>query len=167
MLSIVVAISNNNVIGLNNKLPWYLPSDLKKFKEITTGKTKTMIMGRKTFESLPQILPDRHHVVLTRDKNYEVDDSRVTVVNNAVDLERYIKDEQEYFVIGGEEIFSLLLPYTNRMYITEIDADIQGDTFFPKFDEKDWKVVEVRKGKTDEENKYVYLFKTLERKQKI
>ncbi|MBI6875494.1 dihydrofolate reductase [Clostridium aciditolerans] len=164
MLSFVVAISNNNVIGLDNKIPWYLPDDLKKFKEITTGKTKTMIMGRKTFESLPQILPDRHHVVLTRDKNYKVDDNRVTIVNNEEDLKKYIKDEKEYFVIGGEEIFSLLFPYTNKMYITEIDADIQGDTFFPKYDEKDWKVIELKKCKIDEDNKYEHLFKTLERK---
>lgn len=164
MLSFVVAISKNNVIGLDNKIPWYLPDDLKKFKEITTGKTKTMIMGRKTFESLPQILPDRHHVVLTRDKNYKVDDNRVAIVNNEEDLEKYIKDEKEYFVIGGEEIFSLLFPYTNKMYITEIDADIPGDTFFPKYDEKDWKVAELKEGKIDEDNKYVHIFKILERK---
>lgn len=164
MLSFVVAISNNNVIGLNNKIPWYLPDDLKKFKEITTGKTKTMIMGRKTFESLPQILPDRHHVVLTRDKNYKVDDNRVTIVNNEEDIEKYIEDEKEYFVIGGEEIFSLLFPYTNKMYITEIDADISGDTFFPKYDEDDWKIIELKEGKIDKDNKYVHLFKILERK---
>ena len=164
MLSFVVAISNNNVIGLDNKIPWYLPDDLKKFKEITTDKTKTMIMGRKTFESLPQILPDRHHVVLTRDKNYKVDDHRVTIVNNEEDLEKYIKNEKEYFVIGGEEIFSLLFPYTNKMYITEIDADIPGDTFFPKYDEKEWNVIELKEGKIDEDNKYAHLYKILERK---
>lgn len=164
MLSFVVAISNNNVIGLDNKIPWYLPDDLKKFKEITTGKTKTMIMGRKTFQSLPQILPDRHHVVLTRDKNYKVDDYRVTIERDENDLEKYIKDEEEYFVIGGEEIFLLLFPYTNKMYITEIDANIPGDTFFPKYDEKEWKVVELKEGKIDEDNKYVHIFKVLERK---
>lgn len=164
MLSFVVAISKNNVIGLDNKIPWYLPDDLKKFKEITTGKTKTMIMGRKTFESLPQILPDRHHMVLTRDKNYKVDDNRVTIVNNEEDLENYIKDKKEYFVIGGEEIFSLLFPYTNKMYITEIDADIPGDTLFPKYNEKEWNVIELKEGKIDEDNKYVHIFKILERK---
>ncbi|WP_411681684.1 dihydrofolate reductase [Clostridium thailandense] len=164
MLSFVVAVAKNNVIGIDNKMPWYLPNDLKKFKEVTTSKTKTMIMGRKTFESLPQILKDRHHIVLTRDKNYKSDDKRVTIINSQEQLEPYIKDEKEYFVIGGEEIFSLLFPYASRMYLTEIDEDIEGDTFFPEYDEKEWKVIEVKEGILDEENKHVHVFKTLERK---
>ncbi len=164
MLSFVVAVAKNNVIGIDNKMPWYLPNDLKKFKEVTTSKTRTMIMGRKTFESLPQILPDRHHIVLTRDKNYKSDDKRVTILNSQEQLDSYIKDEKEYFVIGGAEIFSLLLPYASRMYLTEIDEDIEGDTFFPEYDEKEWKVIEVKEGILDEENKHVHVFKTLERK---
>jgi dihydrofolate reductase len=164
MLSYVVAVAKNNVIGIDNKMPWFLPNDLQKFKEITTSKTKTMIMGRKTFQSLPQILSDRHHIVLTRDKNYKIDDERVTVINNPEQLESYIKDEKEYFVIGGEEIFSLLFPYANRIYLTEIDEDIEGDTFFPKYDNSEWKVIEIKQGIIDEENKHVHVFKTLERK---
>ncbi|MBV7273531.1 dihydrofolate reductase [Clostridium sp. PL3] len=164
MLSFVVAVAKNNVIGIDNKMPWYLPNDLKKFKEVTTSKTRTMIMGRKTFESLPQILKDRHHIVLTRDKNYKSDDKRVTIINSQEQLESYIKDEKEYFVIGGEEIFSLLFPYASRMYLTEIDEDIEGDTFLPEYDEKEWKVIEVKEGILDEENKHVHVFKTLERK---
>lgn len=164
MLSFVVAVAKNNVIGIDNKMPWYLPNDLKKFKEVTTDKTKTMIMGRKTFESLPQILPDRQHIVLTRDKNYKVDDERVHVINNKESLNPYIKDEKEYFVIGGEEIFSLLFPYAKKIYLTEIYEDIKGDTFFPEYDEKDWKLIETKEGIIDEENKHLHVFKTLERR---
>lgn len=164
MLSFVVAVAKNNVIGIDNKMPWFLPNDLKKFKEVTTGKTKTMIMGRKTFESLPQILPDRQHIVLTRDKNYKVDDERVTIINNQKELESYIKDEKEYFVIGGEEIFLLLFPHAGKIYLTEINEDIEGDTFFPKYDEKDWEIIETKEGIIDEENKHIHVFKTLERK---
>lgn len=161
MISYVVAMDNNNVIGKDNTLPWYLPNDLKKFKEITNSGTKTMIMGRKTFESLPKILPDRHHIVLTKDKNYKVNDSRVTVVNSIEELTPLIEDYKEYFVIGGGEIFSLLFPFTEKMYLTKVDGDFKGDTYFPQYNEKEWKVVKEEKGLVDEENKYNYRFLTL------
>lgn len=163
MLSYVVAMDKNNVIGKDNALPWYLPRDLKKFKEITTKGTKTMIMGRKTFESIPKVLPDRYHIVLTRDKNYKVDDSRVTIVNSIEELTPFIEDSKEYFVIGGGEIFSLLFPFTEKMYITKIEQEFSGDTFFPEYKENQWKVIEQEEGTVDEENKFNYKFLVLQR----
>lgn len=163
MLSYVVAMDKNNVIGKENALPWYLPNDLQKFKKITTSKSKTIIMGRKTFESLPKILPDRHHIVLTREKNYKVKDDRVTVVNRIEDIEPLIGDSKEYFVIGGGEIFNLLFPYAARMYITKIDENFEGDTFFQKYNENEWKIIEEKEALVDENNKYKHKFIVLER----
>jgi dihydrofolate reductase len=156
-------MSNNNVIGKDNRLPWYLPNDLHKFKEITLSKTKTMIMGRKTFESLPKILPDRHHIILTRNENYKVNDDRVTVINDMGKLKPFIENSQEYFVIGGSEIFSILFSYTKKMYITQIEVDIEGDTFFPEFNHIDWKITKVKEGIVDTKNKYRHKFITFER----
>lgn len=164
MLSLVVAMDKNNVIGKENRLPWYLPNDLQKFKEITTSDSQTIIMGRKTFESLPKILPDRHHVVLTRDKNYKVKDDRITVVNRMGDIKLLIKDVKEYFVIGGGEIFNLLFPYVDKMYLTKIDANFEGDTFFQKYNEDEWRIIEEKEGLVDENNKYKHKFIVLERR---
>jgi dihydrofolate reductase len=164
MLSLVVAMDRNNVIGKENGLPWYLPNDLQKFKKITTRKSQTIIMGRKTFESLPKILPDRHHIVLTRDKSYKVKDDRVTVVNKMKDIELLIENVEEYFVIGGGEIFNLLFPYVDKMYITKIDADFEGDTFFQKYNEDQWRIIEEKEGLVDENNKYKHKFIVLERR---
>ena len=107
MLSIIAAISDNNVIGKDNKLLWHLPEDLKRFKELTTG--HTIIMGRKTFESLGKVLPDRKHIIITRDTNYKVDDENVEIINEINELEKYINDDKEYFVIGGAIIYSQLI----------------------------------------------------------
>jgi dihydrofolate reductase len=111
MLSFVVAVANNNVIGKNNSLVWSLPVDLKRFKDITMTQTKTMIMGRKTFEALPTVLPNRKHIVLTRNKNYKPNNKNVEILHDIEDLKPYIESEEEYFVIGGGEIFNLLMPY--------------------------------------------------------
>lgn len=162
MLSIIVAIGNSNVIGKDNKLIWHLPNDLKRFKELTTG--KTIIMGRKTFESLGRVLPKRKHIVLCRSGKLNIDDERVEIVKDVADLENYINDSEEHFVIGGASIYKLLLDKTNKMYITKINEDFDGDTFFPQFDEKEWKIVEREKGIKDEQNPYDYEFITYVRK---
>lgn len=164
MLSLVVAMDKNNVIGKENRLPWCLPNDLQRFKEITTSKSKTIIMGRKTFESLPKILPDRQHIVLTRDKNYKVKDDRITVVNRMEDIDLLIRDVKEYFVIGGGEIFNLLFPYVDKMYLTKIGANFEGDTFFQKYNEDEWRIIEEKEGLVDENNKYKHKFIILERR---
>ena len=104
MLSIIVAVAKNNVIGKDNKLIWHLPEDLKRFKRITTG--HTIIMGRKTFESLGRVLPNRKHIVLSKDKDFKVDDENVQVINDISLLGEYISSEEENFVIGGASIYT-------------------------------------------------------------
>jgi dihydrofolate reductase len=163
MLSFVVAIANNNVIGKEKSLAWYLPNDLKKFKDITMSGSKTMIMGRKTFESLPKVLSDRKHIILTNNMDYKVIDENVKVVTNLVELKPYIEAKEEYFVIGGGQIFKLLFPYTNKMYVTEIHEYFEGDTFFPEYDKTNWKVIEKREGIVDDKSKFKHTFLTLER----
>lgn len=158
MLSIIVAVANDNVIGKDNTLIWHLPNDLKYFKELTTG--NTIIMGRKTFESLPCILPNRKHVVLTRDKNYKVDDERVKIVYSVEDLKEFVDDEKEYFIIGGEQIYSSLMSLCNKMYITKIHENFVGDAFFPQIDEKQWTIVDKKDGIVDEKNKHHHEFYT-------
>lgn len=161
MLSIIVAKSKNNAIGKDNKLLWKIPDDLKRFKELTTN--HTIIMGRKTFESLGRILPNRQHIVLTRDPNYKVNDENVKIVNDVSEMETYINDDNENFVIGGAQIYSTLISKCKKMYITQIDKDFIGDSYFPVIKEDEWNLTEKIEGPKDENNfKYEYL--TYERK---
>ena len=161
MLSIIVAKAKNNVIGKDNQLIWHIPDDLKRFKSLTTG--HTIIMGRKTFESLGKVLPNRFHVVLTRDKNLKIDNENVKVINDISQLEKYINNDVENFVIGGESIYKLLLPVSKKLYITQLDMDFEGDTYFPNIDKNEWKVIERKNGPKDE-NPFNYEYITYERK---
>jgi dihydrofolate reductase len=163
MLSIIVAKANNNVIGGNNKLLWHLSKDLKRFKEITTG--NTIIMGRKTFESLPKVLPNRHHVVITSNKNFKVDSESVTIVNNIEEIvDKYRDSVEEAFIIGGGEIYNLLLPYTNKLYLTRVHKDFEGDTYFPNIDLSNWEVSYKSEVFSDEEDDLTYDFIDLAKK---
>ena len=159
MLSLIVAKAENNVIGKDNKLLWHLPEDLKRFKNLTTG--HTIIMGRKTFESLGRVLPNRKHVVFTQNPNFKVDDVNVKIVHSLSDIQEYVEDKNENFVIGGEKIYNLLMPYVNKMYITEIHKDFDGDTFFPNVDLESWKETSREKMKADD---FDYDFVVYERK---
>lgn len=163
MLSIIVAISENNVIGKDNKLLWHLPEDLKRFKKLTTG--HTIIMGRKTFESLGGILPDRTHIVLTRDINYNIDSDFVKVVHDITDLEKYINDDEEHFVIGGAIVYNQLIKMSKKMYVTKIHKTFEGDAYFPKINEEEWEVIEREKGLKDVKNPYDYEFIDYKRKE--
>ena len=154
MLSIIVAKAKNNIIGNNNELIWHIPEDLKRFKRLTTG--HTIIMGRKTFESLGRILPNRHHVILCNDMELNIDDENVEVLEDISQLEKYINSEEENFVIGGATMYKLLMPYCKKMYITEIDRDFEGDVSFPEIDLDKWKVVKREKGPEDDENDFDY-----------
>ncbi|MGG7144224.1 dihydrofolate reductase [Clostridium nigeriense] len=137
MLSIIVAKASNDVIGGDNKLLWHISEDLKRFKSITSG--HTIIMGRKTFESLPKVLPNRHHIVITRDKNFKVDSEDVTIINDISDVISKFKDTyEEAFIIGGGEIYKTLMPYTKKLYLTRIYKDFHGDTIFPEINLDDW-----------------------------
>ena len=161
MLSIIVAVAKNNAIGKDNKLIWRLPEDLKRFKELTSG--KIIIMGRKTFESLGRVLPNRIHIILTKNRDFTYENEKVKVVNDIKDIDEYINSDEECFVIGGASIYKILMPYSKRMYITKIDEEFEADTYFPDFDEKDWRVIERNIGTTNEENPYKYEYVTYER----
>ena len=162
MLSIIVAKAKNNVIGKNNKIIWNLPDDLKRFKKLTTG--HTIIMGRKTFESLGRVLPERKHIIFSQNPDFKVNDENVEIVHSMLQIQEYIENEEENFVIGGAMIYNLLMPYVKKMYITQINKEFEGDTFFPKIDENIWKEVERIQGIKDEENNLDYEYITYERK---
>lgn len=139
MISIIAAVAKNNIIGGDNKLLWHIPEDLKHFKDLTSN--HTIIMGRKTFQSLPNVLPKRHHIVLTKDKNYTIDSDSVTIVHNLKEIvDKYQTSKEEVFVIGGGEIYSAFLPYCKNLYLTKINKDFEGDTYFPKIEPSQWKV---------------------------
>ena len=148
--SIIAAIGRNNELGKNNKLIWNLPSDLKFFRDITNG--KTIIMGRKTFESLPKMLPNRHHIVLSSSNNFP---KEVEVYKDIKKLlENYKNYNDELFVIGGASIYELFIPFTNKLYLTDIDAVCDdADAFFPVFDENDYNKLLL---KSNEENGLYY-----------
>ncbi|AVK48868.1 diacylglycerol kinase [Clostridium sp. MF28] len=160
MISIIVAIAKDNVIGKDNKLLWHISEDLKRFKKITTG--KKMIMGRKTFESLPGILPNREHIVLTRDNNFNVDSDKVTIEHdfNSV-LQRYLKCEDEVFVIGGAEIYKQFLPYAKKLYLTKVDEEFEGDTYFPGINYSNYNIEYTSEKFIDEKNRLHYTFVNL------
>lgn len=158
MLSIIAAISKNNVIGKNNKLIWHLPEDLKRFKKLTAG--HTIIMGRKTFESLGRVLPNRKHIVITSNTNMQIEDENVELIDDIKMLNKYINSEEEHFIIGGATIYKLLMPYASKMYITKINEEFEGDVYFPKIDKEFWKEVERKKGIKDEKNPFNYEYIT-------
>ncbi len=161
MLSIVVAMDKNNVIGKDNELIWHLPEDLKHFKNLTTN--HTIIMGRKTFESLGRVLPNRKHIIFSRNSDFKVDNENVNIVHNISQIQNLIQSEEEAFVIGGAKIYSLLLPYVKKMYITKIYQEFEGDTYFPQFDEKMWNIINRKKGIRNEKNDLDYEFITYQR----
>lgn len=133
-LSLIVAFANNNVIGINNSLPWHLPEDLKRFRTLTTG--HHIIMGRKTYESLGRLLPGRTTVIVTRNKNYKLEGAVVAhSLEAAVEL---CKNDTEAFVIGGAELYQDGLKLSNKLYITEVDLTVEGDAFFPAVDLDQW-----------------------------
>ena len=162
MLSIIVAKAKNNIIGKDNQLIWHIPEDLKRFKNLTSG--HTIIMGRKTFESLGRVLPNRHHIILCNDAEMNINDENVEVLEDISMLDQYINDSQEHFVIGGATMYRLLMPYCNKMYITEINQDFEGDVSFPTINPDEWEIIETEKGLKDEKNPYDYTFVTYIRK---
>ena len=162
MLSIIVAKAKNNIIGKDNSLIWHMPEDLKRFKKLTTG--HTIIMGRRTFESLGRILPNRHHVILCNDMKMNIDDENVEILEDISMLDKYINSDEENFVIGGATMYKLLMPYANKMYITKIDKDFVGDVYFPEIKDEEWKVTSEKPGLKNEQNPFDYKYLTYERK---
>ena len=162
MLSIIVAKAKNNIIGKENKLIWHIPDDLKRFKELTTG--HNIIMGRKTFESLGRVLPNRKHIIFSQNPDFKVNDENVEIVHSMLQIQEYIEDKEEHFVIGGAMIYNLLMPYVTKMYVTQIDKEFEGEAFFPRIDENTWEVVEKSEVMEDENSHLKYEYITYKRK---
>jgi dihydrofolate reductase len=157
-ISIIVAHSANRVIGASGKMPWHLPDDLKHFKALTMG--HSIVMGRKTWESLGRLLPGRRHVVVSRNPGYAV--SGATVVSLLDDALLACAGESEIFVIGGGDIYKQVLPKSDRLYITEIDSEYEGDTYFPGLDASCWEESE-RIPNIDQRSGQRFSFVTLDR----
>jgi len=136
-LSIIVAAAKNRVIGINNTLPWHLPEDLKRFRALTMG--HHIIMGRKTYESLGRLLPGRTTVIVTRNKDYKVEGA--LVANSLEAAITLCKDDDEIFLIGGAELYQDGLKLSDKLYITELDLQVDGDAHFPQYPAEEWQQV--------------------------
>ncbi|WP_298134763.1 dihydrofolate reductase [Acidiferrobacter sp.] len=159
-LAILAAVARNGTIGDDNRLPWHLPDDLRRFRALTLG--KTVIMGRKTHESLPGPLPGRHSVVVSRDAGY-VAHGDAEVVGSLDEALRRARPP-EAFIIGGASLYRQTLALAHRLYLTQIEADVGGDAVFPPYDRSRWEVIAEEAHPADDRHPYNFRFLTLERR---
>ncbi len=158
-ISIIAAMSENRVIGRDGALPWHLPDDLARFKTITTG--HTVIMGRKTFESVGKPLPNRRSIVISRNTDYQCEG--VVVAHSFDEALECGVGQEEVFVLGGQAVYELALPRSDRIYLTMVHASIDGDTHFPPFDPSEWRLVEDERHEADDRHAYAFSFRRYER----
>jgi len=159
MISIIVAASTNNVIGVRGELPWRLSDDLKHFKSVTMD--KPIVMGRKTWESIGRALPGRQNIVVTRQTEYEADGCDVVAsIEDAISVAGNV---DEIMVIGGSQIYDLALPVAQRLYLTRVHADVDGDAHFPPVDESAWRLVSEESHRADDRNEFDFSFRVYER----
>lgn len=156
MISLIVAMGKNNEIGLNNKMPWHLPNDLQYFKQRTTG--NIVIMGRKTYESIGNPLPNRKNIVLTR-QNLNLPED-VEIIHSIGDIKRIASENKgkTIFVIGGAEVYKQTMPLADQLFITQINESFEADAFFPAFNRSEWNKVFSKKGLRNAKNDYDYTF---------
>ena len=159
-LSIIVAMTRNRVIGRDNDMPWHLPAELQHFKKVTMG--KPIVMGRRTFDSIGRVLPGRKNIVISRDRNFLF--AGVTVVHGFEQAVRAAGSAEELMIIGGANLYRQTLDQVERLYITLIHVDLEGDTYFPELNEEDWVQMEKVRREPDEQNEYAMTFLVLERK---
>lgn len=161
IVSAILAATKNNVIGKDNNIPWHLSADLKYFKKTTLN--HHIIMGRKTYSSIGKALPKRTNIIITRNPYFIVSNC---IVMHSIDeaLEFALENgEEEVFIIGGGEIYKQSMPYLDKIYLTEVDLKVKGDAYFPKLDDKEWKIISTDHHPADEKNDFAYTFKILER----
>ena len=159
-ISLIVAMASNRVIGLNNKMPWHLSADLKKFKKITMG--SPILMGRKTHESIGKPLPGRTNIIISRNLDYRQDGC--LVFNDLkIALKKACESAEEVFVIGGSDVYEAILPIADTIYLTIINREFQGDAFFPEIDLNDWSEVAREDIKDDPDAAFSYSFLKLEK----
>ncbi len=162
----IAAIDKNRLIGNGPHIPWKLPADLQYFREMTIG--KPVVMGRKTFETLPRPLAKRKNIILTRNRNYKA--PKGCIVSHSVEGiiktvgELYQTDTTELMICGGAPIYAAFLPYACRLYLTQVHATFEGDVYFPEFDRNAWKEVQRTDWDADEKNPYPYSFLVLDKK---
>lgn len=160
LISMIAAMAHNRVIGADNAMPWHLPADLKHFKQTTLG--KPVIMGRKTYESIGKALPGRQNIVVSRDESYTLGDA--DVVHSCEGALERVGEVDEVMIIGGGMLYQHFLPMTQRLYLTEIDLQVAGDTFFPDYAQHgSWQELAREAHDPDERNAYPYTFITLQR----
>jgi dihydrofolate reductase len=162
MISLVVAASENNAIGKNNQLLWHLPNDLKFFKNTTWG--SVVVMGRKTFESVNKPLPGRTNIVITQQANWNAENVIVASSLDDAIQKAHATNCKEIFIIGGGEIYKQSLPLADKVYLTRVHTQIDGDTFFPVLNETDWTLISNENFEADEKHLYNYTFQIFERK---
>ena len=154
IISIIAAMAEGHVIGLNNHMPWHLPADLRHFKALTLG--KPIVMGLQTYLSLGKPLPERRNIVLTHDVNFVAPGCEV--VHNWPEVEALCADYDEMMVIGGEAVYKQILPKAHRLYLTEIQLKTKGDRFFPQWNDNEWRLVVEETFAADDKNPYAYRF---------
>jgi dihydrofolate reductase len=154
-ISIIAAMGDNNVIGSHGKIPWHLPADFKRFKELTMG--HPIIMGNKTFESIGKPLPGRTNIVLAKDQGYAAEGCVVVHSLDAA-LELAEKETDEAFIIGGGMVYALAMPVADRIYLTKVSGMFEGDTFFPEIDENKWMLTDSEPHAADTKNPFDYTF---------
>jgi dihydrofolate reductase len=158
-ISLIAAIARNRVVGYNNQLPWHLPADLQHFKQLTLG--KPIVMGRKTWESLPGLLPGRRHLVITHDQDYQAPGTHVVhSLEAALDI---ASDSPEIMIVGGAALYAAMLPKAECLYLTLVEADVRGDAYFPEIDWEQWQETAREFRAADEKNPYDCTFLTLAR----
>ncbi len=160
MITMIAAAGENNSLGKDGDLVWHLPDDFKRFKKLTTG--HHIVMGRKTWESFPRPLPNRTHVVITRDKNYIADNA--IVVHSIEDALAYCKDEDHIFIIGGGEIYNLALPFATHIELTRVHNTYEADAFFPEINLNDWELTSSVHHQSDEKHSVAFTFETYTKK---
>lgn len=162
-ISIIVAVAENGVIGRGGQLPWRLPADLRRFKRLTMG--HTVVMGRRTWESIGRQLPGRRMVVVSRQPGYRTNVEGVAIASGLDEAVRLAADagEDEVFIIGGAELYREAIPRADRLYFTCVMADVEGDTFFPDLDWSEWCLLESEECEANESNEFLHLFHVLQR----
>ena len=156
----IAAVAENNALGKDNELVWHLPNDFKRFKTLTSG--HHIIMGRKTFESFPKPLPNRTHIIITRQKNYQAEGC--IIVDSIEKALSICPKDEDSFIIGGGEIYTLGLAYTDKIEITRVHSSFEADAYFPENNKKDWKLEKYEFNEKDEKHKYDYTYETYIRK---
>ncbi|MBD3723281.1 MAG: dihydrofolate reductase [Flavobacteriaceae bacterium] len=161
MLTIIAAAAENNALGKDNDLVWHLPDDFKRFKTLTSG--HYIVMGRKTFESFPKPLPNRTHVIITRQKDYIVPEGCIVVdtIEKAINS---CPENEEVFIIGGGEIYKQSINIANKIELTRVHTEVEADTFFPEIDENNWKLIEEEYHPKDEKHQFNFTYLTYIRK---